>query len=59
MYMTNIQIENKKLQQVNKFKYLGEIKNSKGGHEAETYNRINNTTKLYHAMSTAFVNKKC
>lgn len=54
----NIDIDSKKLEQVDEFKYLGVTIDKKGGCETEIDKRIEGTAKLYHALNNVFINKK-
>lgn len=53
-----IQIEEKELEQVEAFKYLGVNIHKNGKEDLEINNRIENTTKLYYALNNTFIRKK-
>ena len=55
---TQVHIDGHTVEQVNEFKYLGCVLDSKGKHEIEVNERINAAAKLYHALNKSFISKK-
>lgn len=53
-----IKLRGKLIEQVETFKYLGININREGKEDAEINGRIENTTKLYYALSNSFLRKK-
>lgn len=54
----NITINSTAIEQVQSFKYLGSIIEDKGGFEEEINNRIQSTTRAYHAINKVILNNK-
>lgn len=53
-----ILLENKKLEQVSSFKYLGSIFESTGGNEKDVDSRIKATVSTFYALKNTLINKK-
>lgn len=54
----NIEIEGTKIEQVERFKYLGVVIDNTGKQDAEINERIEKSIKLYYAMNSKFLHKK-
>ena len=52
---TNISLNQRTLDQVDTFRYLGVQLNDKGYHDAEINARLENTSKLYHSLRIPFI----
>lgn len=55
---TKIQLNDKEIEQVDSFKYLGVTIQKDGKNEAEINNRIESAIKVYYALGNTFVRKK-
>ena len=55
---TNISLNQRTLDQVDTFRYLGVQLNDKGYHDAEINARLENTSKLYHSLRIPFIGKR-